>query len=228
MSNHEHGHHHGEEVATPTQILVAEHELILQALEALGKRLDRMGDDPTPADRVYLEEAVAFLRGFADKCHHGKEEDLLFKRMGERGFPTQGGPIAVMLSEHQAGRALIGGSQRGRPGSGRTPGCGGHPAQRPGRELLRNHIAKENQVLFPMADRTRRPRTSAISRAPSSVSRRRRRGPASTSGWSGCSRNCAPAPGSPLRKGETVKDNKVAKMINGERERTQDSRLLKN
>lgn len=155
MPNHEHGHHHGEEGATPTQILVAEHELILQALEALGKRLDRMGDDPMPADRVYIEKAVEFLRGFADKCHHGKEEDLLFTKMAARGFPTQGGPIAVMLSEHQAGRAFIRGIADGAAGIGSDPRAG-KTIRRNGLgyiELLRNHIAKENQVLFPMADR---------------------------------------------------------------------------
>jgi hemerythrin-like domain-containing protein len=155
MSNHEHGHHHGEEGAAPTQILMAEHELILQALEALGKRLDRMGDDPTPADRVYLEKAVEFLRGFADKCHHGKEEDLLFKRMGERGFPTQGGPIAVMLSEHQAGRAFIRGIAEGAAKIGSDPRAAEATLHNGWGyiELLRSHIAKENQVLFPMADR---------------------------------------------------------------------------
>ena len=155
MSNHEHGHHHGKEGTTPTQILMAEHELILQALEALGKRLDRMGDDPTPADRVYFEKAVEFLRGFADKCHHGKEEDLLFKRLGERGFPTQGGPIAVMLSEHQAGRAFIRGIAEGAAKIGSDPRAA-ETIRHNGWgyiELLRNHIAKENEVLFPMADR---------------------------------------------------------------------------
>jgi hemerythrin-like domain-containing protein len=131
-----------------------EHELILQALDALQKRLDAM-QDPTASDRAYLEKAVEFLRGFADQCHHGKEETLLFTRMGERGFPTQGGPIAVMLSEHQAGRAFIRGIAEAAAGIGTDPKAGegirthgyGYIA------LLRNHIAKENQVLFPMADR---------------------------------------------------------------------------
>lgn len=156
MSNHEHGHHHGEQGATPTQVLMAEHELILQALDALEARLDRMGDEPTPADREFFEKVVEFLRGFADKCHHGKEEDLLFKKMAARGFPTQGGPIAVMLSEHQAGRAFIRGIAEGAAGIGSDPRAG-ETIDRNARgylDLLRNHIAKENQVLFPMADRT--------------------------------------------------------------------------
>jgi hemerythrin-like domain-containing protein len=156
MSNHEHGHHHGEHGATPTQVLMGEHELILQALDALEARLDRMGDEPTPADREFFEKVVEFLRGFADKCHHGKEEDLLFKKMAACGFPTQGGPIAVMLSEHQAGRAFIRGIAEGAAGVGSDPRAK-ETIDRNARgylDLLRNHIAKENQVLFPMADRT--------------------------------------------------------------------------
>lgn len=156
MSHSEQGHHqHGEE-ATPTRILMEEHELILQALEALGKRLNQMADEPTPADRVYLEKAVEFLRGFADTCHHGKEEDLLFKRMGERGFPTHAGPIAVMLSEHNSGRAFIRGMAEGAARIGSDPEAGAAIRHHGFGyiELLRNHIAKENQVLFPMAERT--------------------------------------------------------------------------
>ena len=155
MSHHHEGAHpHHGHGATPTQVLMEEHELILQALDALQKRLDTL-QQATAADRAYFEKAVEFLRGFADQCHHGKEETLLFTRMGERGFPTQGGPIAVMLSEHQTGRAFIRGLAEATAGIGTDPTAGdrlrthgyGYIA------LLRNHIAKENQVLFPMADR---------------------------------------------------------------------------
>jgi hemerythrin-like domain-containing protein len=133
---------------------MGEHELILQALEALEKKLHAV-QEPSAADRAYFEKAVEFLRGFADKCHHGKEEELLFARMAERGFPTQGGPIAVMLSEHQAGRGFIRGMAEAAAGIGMDPKAGdelrnnGHGYI----QLLRSHIAKENQVLFPMADR---------------------------------------------------------------------------
>jgi hemerythrin-like domain-containing protein len=155
MSHHHEGaHSHHDHGGTPTQVLMEEHELILQALDALQKRLDTM-QEPTPADRAYFAKAVEFLRGFADQCHHGKEESLLFTRMAERGFPTQGGPIAVMLSEHQTGRAFIRGLAEAAAGIGTDP-TAGDGLRRHGHgyiALLRNHIAKENQVLFPMADR---------------------------------------------------------------------------
>lgn len=79
MTNHthDHGHHHGHR-ETPTQVLMAEHELILEALDALEKRAAAIRAGITP-DRAYIEKAVIFLREFADKCHHGKEENLLFR-----------------------------------------------------------------------------------------------------------------------------------------------------
>ncbi len=155
MTNHvhEHGHHHGHG-DTPTQTLMAEHELILEALDALEKKVAAIRAGAAP-DRAYFEKAVAFLREFADKCHHGKEENLLFKRMAERGFPAQSGPIAVMLSEHEAGRAYIRGIADGAAKLGTDPAAAKQIAENATGYigLLRAHIGKENNVLFPMADR---------------------------------------------------------------------------
>jgi hemerythrin-like domain-containing protein len=141
---------------------MAEHELILEALDALEKRVAAIQTGAAP-DRVYFEKAVAFLRGFADKCHHGKEEDLLFKRMAERGIPVQGGPIAVMLSEHQAGRAFIRGIAEGAAKLGTDPVATTQIAEnaRGYVDLLRAHIGKENNILFPMADRVFGPEDQA-------------------------------------------------------------------
>ena len=156
---HDHAHHHVHgHGGSPTQVLMEEHELILAALEALGKKLTTL-EDPRVADRAYFEKAVDFLKNFADKCHHGKEEELLFKKMVERGFPREGGPIAVMLSEHQAGRAFIRGIAEGAAKIGTDPKAGDQIRHNGWGyiELLRNHIAKENTVLFPMADRVLAP-----------------------------------------------------------------------
>jgi len=151
--SHEHTHHHSHGGA-PTQVLMAEHELILQALDALEKKVAAVQAGAAP-DRAYFDRAVSFLRGFADKCHHGKEENLLFKRMTERGFPVQGGPIAVMLSEHEAGRAFIRGIAEGAAKLGADPAAARQIVEnaRGYIDLLRAHIGKENNVLFPMADR---------------------------------------------------------------------------
>jgi len=158
---HDHGQRHGHG-GTPTQILMAEHELILEALDALEQRVAAIRTGALP-DRAYVEKAVTFLREFADKCHHGKEENLLFKRMTERGFPAQSGPIAVMLSEHEAGRAHIRGMADGAAGLGTDPAAANRIAEnaRGYIDLLRAHIGKENNVLFPMADRALTPEDQA-------------------------------------------------------------------
>ena len=158
---HDHGHRHGHG-NTPTQVLMAEHDLILEALDALEKKVAAIRAGTAP-DRAYFEKVVAFLREFADKCHHGKEENLLFKRMTERGFPAQSGPIAVMLSEHEAGRAYIRGIADGAAKLGTDPAAANQIADNAHGyiELLRAHIGKENNVLFPMADRALAPEDQA-------------------------------------------------------------------
>src|SRR5574341_154498 len=144
------GHGHA---GPPTQVLKEEHALILQALDALERKIAQV-ESGAPADRVYFEKAVEFLRTFADKCHHGKEEHLLFKTMVERGFPREAGPIAVMLHEHDVGRTFIRGIADGAAALGKDEAAPKHIIES-GRayiQLLRGHIDKENNILFPMAD----------------------------------------------------------------------------
>ncbi len=68
-----------------------EHRLIKKVLdwgEAEIARIDRR----QPPDAAKLVQAVDFIRNFADRCHHAKEEGLLFKRLGEKGMPGAGRP----------------------------------------------------------------------------------------------------------------------------------------
>ena len=151
-SCHAHAHQHGH-AGAPTQVLKDEHALILEALDAMERKIAILEAGAAP-DRAYFEKAVEFLRTFADRCHHGKEENLLFKSMVDRGFPRQGGPIAVMLMEHDSGRSLIRGIAEGTGALGTDPGAAKKIIEN-GRGyigLLRAHIDKENNILFPMAD----------------------------------------------------------------------------
>ena len=99
---------------------------------------------------------IEFIKGFADKCHHGKEEDILFPELIDHGLSKEGGPIAVMLHEHQLGRDYIKAMS-----NSFEEFKGGNMAEinsiisnsRGYVELLRNHIEKENNILFMMADR---------------------------------------------------------------------------
>jgi hemerythrin-like domain-containing protein len=160
-SAHAHAHQHGHG-GQPTQVLREEHALILQALDALESKLAPVAAGEA-ADPAYFQKAVLFLRTFADQCHHGKEENLLFKTMVDRGFPLRGGPIAVMLSEHEAGRAFIRGMAEAAARLAQDAGAAGQLVEN-GRgyiQLLRAHIEKENNVLFPMADNVLSPEDQA-------------------------------------------------------------------
>ena len=130
--------------------LLNEHEAILSALNIL----DRITSGIEAKNEVNSEdfiEFIDFLKEFADKCHHGKEEDILFPALEAAGMPHEGGPIGVMLHEHALGRGLIRDmdaalARSAGPRSFAAPALAYI-------ELLTQHIAKENTVLFPMADR---------------------------------------------------------------------------
>lgn len=131
-----------------------EHKAIktmLDIVEAIASRLDT-GGNVDPNDLGLLLE---FISVFSDTCHHGKEEDLLFPAMERAGIPREGGPIGCMLSEHDQGReqvrrmreataAYTQGDVRAGPviaASARTYAG-----------ILREHIDKEDTILYPMAE----------------------------------------------------------------------------
>jgi hemerythrin-like domain-containing protein len=133
-------------------LLMDEHQLILRSLDALdafSADLARGGED-----RAELTRFVRFIREFADARHHGKEEDILFKAMVAAGFPRDGGPIAVMLMDHDAGRAHVAAmaARAGQAGSwSDADRAAAVSAARGYTDLLRGHIRKEDQILYPMA-----------------------------------------------------------------------------
>ncbi len=137
-----------------TQILMHEHEVIgegLRLLDAVAARLAR-GDSVAAAD---LERLLEFFAGFADGCHHAKEEGILFPALEAAGLPHDHGPVAVMLSEHEEGRRLIGTMRRNAAAAGRgdrEAALRFADAAREYVQLLEAHIVKENGVLFPAAD----------------------------------------------------------------------------
>jgi len=135
-------------------ILMEEHrviERVLAALRAAAERLEQgQGVDPS-----FFIDAVDFIRGFADGCHHQKEEGVLFPALTEAGMPTSEGPIAVMLADHaqarQYTRDLLEAAERMRAGEdGAAVEVVRHVQDYTA--LLAEHISKEDNMLFPMAD----------------------------------------------------------------------------
>jgi hemerythrin-like domain-containing protein len=136
------------------ETLMGEHRIIERGLDALTAFANG-SPHGTADDRRELGRFVEFIREFADACHHGKEEDILFTAMVEAGFHSQGGPIAVMLHEHGVGREFV----------GRLAELAGQEAPWSGADrealseaahgyanLLRQHIHKEDSILYPMAE----------------------------------------------------------------------------
>jgi hemerythrin-like domain-containing protein len=137
-----------------TDVLRKEHDAILKMLDAaeeLAARLERKH----PVAPEQLDRLLEFFRLFADQCHHGKEEELLFPLLEKKGMPRQGGPIGVMLYEHDHGRALIAemreSAQALAAGHAEAGARWAHAARRYV-ALLREHIYKENEILFRMAE----------------------------------------------------------------------------
>lgn len=139
---------------TPIDVLMNEHRLIESVLDSLEAYTDRLGPNSSvdPAD---LGRFAEFIREFADTCHHGKEEDILFERMIDYGMPRETGPIAVMLHEHEDGRRLVRAlsdfATRSSAGWSDADRANIRQTARAYAELLRQHIQKEDMILYPMA-----------------------------------------------------------------------------
>ncbi len=139
-----------------TKILSSEHRVIEVVIDCMVKMTDKALAE-SKLDGQSAREAVDFIRTFADQCHHGKEEDILFVEMVAKGMPSDSGPIGVMLSEHVMGRNFV----KGMSENIDAAAAGDESAVKAFAEnakgyaaLLRAHIKKEDDILYPMAEQT--------------------------------------------------------------------------
>ncbi len=136
-----------------TDILYEEHRIIIKVLECLQEVVAE-AEESGKLNADSANQAIDFFRNFADGCHHAKEEDRLFIVMQENGIPREGGPIGVMLMEHDDGRRFVRGMARAVVQASDGDGNAIDQFAENARDfiaLLRGHIDKEDQVLFPMA-----------------------------------------------------------------------------
>ncbi len=91
---------------TAPAILRQEHDAILRMLDATDEVVQQLEHNQRVAPET-LAGVLEFFRLFADRCHHGKEEELLFPLLERKGMAHEGGPIGVMLHEHEQGRSLV-------------------------------------------------------------------------------------------------------------------------
>lgn len=117
--------------------LRADHDKILA-------ELDKLEADP----EGYAKEFLEFTENFAEP-HHQKEEQVLYPAMEKKGIPREGGPIGVMLMEHEIKRGHVK-DLRNAVENNKSEGI-----KEPALaiiSLLRDHISKENDILYPMAE----------------------------------------------------------------------------
>jgi hemerythrin-like domain-containing protein len=138
-----------------TGALKSEHRVIMIVLDVL-ECIVHQTQTTRELDFHGWERCLTFFKLFADACHHGKEEDVLFPELEAAGIPRQGGPIGVMLYEHDRGRGLV----REMSAALDALRAGGDVNWRQALifagttyiDLLRRHIGKEDHCLFAMAD----------------------------------------------------------------------------
>src|SRR3989344_8119980 len=132
-----------------SKILSDEHQNILKIIEILECKCDLLGQEEI--NKEFFEKVIRFIRNYADKFHHAKEEDILFKefnKCAEEGC-VHCNPVEQMLSEHDEGRKNVKLMESGLNEKSKNKlieGAKGYI------QLIREHIFKEDNILYPMAD----------------------------------------------------------------------------
>jgi len=131
------------------ELLMDDHQAAEKVIAALERGFER-ASGPEPA---LVGAAIDFFTVYLEGCHHQKEERHLFPQLEARGLPKQGGPLGVMLVEHEENRRLLGEFER--LGRAYVEGdtlkleelrrvFGAYAA------LMKQHFWKENDILYPM------------------------------------------------------------------------------
>ena len=137
-----------------TDILQEEHRVILRVLQCLSAAVDR-GATEGGLDVESIPKMLEFFRGFADRCHHGKEEAHFFPVARQRGVGCAPASLDSLRAEHEEGRGHIRVMEEELGAAGRgdrqaTARFLQHARQYV--QLLTDHIGKEDHCLFPTAD----------------------------------------------------------------------------
>ena len=134
-----------------TDVLSDEHRIIERMLAVLQK----LTNAPVENSLDSWRNALDFFSHFADQCHHFKEEQVLFPAMEEHGIPREGGPIGMMLTEHEEGRGLVKAMISAVPLVEAKNEAAKEILVDKAKaylRLLKDHIQKEDEILFKIAD----------------------------------------------------------------------------
>lgn len=135
-----------------TASLRRDHDLIERVLKSMWATIPLLKSGKTIPEPI-ISQVIDFTKNFTDVCHHGKEENSLFPALEKKGMSRSGGPIAVMLMEHEVTRKLA----KRMEDSSKTYITTGNASQLiiDMQEYINHvvqHIWKENNRLFEMAE----------------------------------------------------------------------------
>jgi hemerythrin-like domain-containing protein len=137
----------------PIEELEQEHELIGRVIGAAGVLAEKLAVG-CEVEAQLLLDMVEFLHIFVGQCHHGKEEQYMFRLLESRGIPSGGCPLAALRHEHQSGSGLLEQFSAAVGEYRRTPVGNLEPLLRALQgltDLYPGHIWKEDFLLFPMS-----------------------------------------------------------------------------
>jgi hemerythrin-like domain-containing protein len=132
----------------PSQILVDEHVQILKVISALNHECHVLSDKK-PIDKKFFSDSIDFVRNFADKFHHAKEEKIFFVEFCNNAHKAHCNPVEQMLAEHEMGRGYIKGLENALKKENIREIMDNALMYA---NLLKSHIDKEDNILYPMAD----------------------------------------------------------------------------
>ena len=130
--------------------LMQEHQLILKTNQLINKCAALCQTEKSQFPILDIgEQFIDFVRFFADRFHHAKEEEILFKFLGKDGVLQHCNPIPQMLHEHELGRTLVRRMEDAIQAKDKEELI---EAMRSYISLLSDHIYKEDNILYPMAE----------------------------------------------------------------------------
>jgi hemerythrin-like domain-containing protein len=144
------------QIMQPIKALKMEHDAVQMTLRILDKICQRIEKSGEIIDFQHLDQLLEFFKVFVDKCHHGKEEELLFPALENVGVSNRGGPIGVLLHEHQQGREYVQAMNTALAQYVKGDRTAVNEFVKTAKgyiNLLNQHIDKENGVLFPLAEK---------------------------------------------------------------------------
>ena len=133
---------------TALKILSDEHQNILKVIDTLLKECDFI-QSGNKIDKDFFKKIIDFVKGYADKFHHAKEEDILFVELCKDETQMHCNPTPQMLHEHDLGREFIKELEKGIEENNQDTIIRN---ARLYAQLLQEHIYKEDNILYPMAD----------------------------------------------------------------------------